>query len=235
MDSVKAELLCERCELFLASASAVLSIDAHREVLLRAVRQDLAEELSEFSSMLCFFECIALVSLCDFRIAFTISLAAHSEVHADFGALAREVLAKAFEDARINVLGNADAMLICERHLTALLNELGCRSMADRALSRSCFAFVNITANRANKLFHNDSLLKYILIFIHIVGGYRLSALGRSPVLLTCYALIIRHMTANRNIYMERLKKIISQMLILSTCIAVYHILLNKLVTDNNY
>ena len=47
MDSIETELLCERCELFLASASAVLCIDTHREILLRAVRQDLAKELSE--------------------------------------------------------------------------------------------------------------------------------------------------------------------------------------------
>ena len=167
MDSIETELLCERCELFLASASAVLCIDTHREVLLRAVRQDLAEELSEFGSVLSLLKSVALVSLCDFRITFTVSLAAHSEVHADFRALAREVLAETLDDARINVLGNADMMLIGKRQILALLDELGCRSMADRALSRSCFAFVNITSNRANKLFHNVSLLIYLDIHTH--------------------------------------------------------------------
>ena len=61
MDSIETELLCERCELFLASASAVLCIDTHREVLLRAVRQDLAEELSKLGSVLCFFMSCSLI------------------------------------------------------------------------------------------------------------------------------------------------------------------------------
>ncbi len=84
MDGVEVELLSERGEVFLASASAVLGIDAHLEVLLRGVGEDFAEELCEFRCMLSFLECIALESLSDFRIAFAVCLAAHGEVHADF-------------------------------------------------------------------------------------------------------------------------------------------------------
>lgn len=84
VDGVEVELLSERGEVFLASASAVLGIDAHLEVLLRGVGEDFAEELCEFRCMLSFLECIALESLSDFRIAFAVCLAAHGEVHADF-------------------------------------------------------------------------------------------------------------------------------------------------------
>ena len=154
VDSIKAELFCERCELFLASASAVLCIDAHREVLLRAVRQDLAEELSELSSMLCFFECIALVSLCDFRIAFTISLAAHSEVHADFGAFSFKVSTKVLDDIFGCTLCNAYNMLCSPYLIGRLYSELGSRCVADRALRRCFSSFINITAYGTYKFFH---------------------------------------------------------------------------------
>ena len=56
MDSVEIELLGEHRELLLAGAGAVLGVDAHFKVLLRAVGEHLAEELGELRGMLCFLE-----------------------------------------------------------------------------------------------------------------------------------------------------------------------------------
>ena len=69
MDGVEVELLSERGEVFLASASAVLGIDAHLEVLLRGVGEDFAEELCKFRCMFSFVKCVALESFSDFRVS----------------------------------------------------------------------------------------------------------------------------------------------------------------------
>ena len=161
MDSIEVELLCERCELFLACTCAVFGINTHLKVLLCAVRNDFAEELCELCRMLCLFKGNALVSFSDFREAFAVCLTAHRKVHADFGTLAREVLAKTFDDARVDALCRTDMMLICELKLTRLFDKLVFWCMADRAFCRRFVAFINITANGANKLFHMKTLLRY--------------------------------------------------------------------------
>ena len=166
VDGVEIELLREDGEVFLARACAVLGIDAHLEVLLRGVREDFAEELGEFCRMLSLFERVAFERLCDFRIPLAIGLAAHREVHADFGAFAREVLAQALDDLFIDALRDADAMLIRERQLAALLDEFRCRRFADRALCGRLRAFIDITADGANEFFHVNSSYQNMMLVI---------------------------------------------------------------------
>ena len=78
----------------------------------------------------------------------------HSQVHTDLGALAGEVGAQILHDVLRSTLGHAYHMLSSPAHLSALLHELLLRSLALGAKIRGRIPFVNITADRANKLFH---------------------------------------------------------------------------------
>ena len=77
MDRVEIVLLGQLCELELAVGRAVLGIDAHLEVLLRAVGDDLAEELGELRGVLGFLVGGLLPVQADLRVA----LAAVSYTH----------------------------------------------------------------------------------------------------------------------------------------------------------
>ena len=101
-----------------------------------------------------FFERDALVRLGDFRITFTICLTGHREVHADFRALAGEVVLEALRHFRILDDTIAHVMLGDEGETFALLQELRARNAAQGALLRSRIAFMHIAANRANPLSH---------------------------------------------------------------------------------
>ena len=61
-----------------------------------------------------------------------VSDTAHGQIHADLAALAVEVFAQTLLDLLGNVLGDADDML-GDVGVVLLLNELGCRGLADRA------------------------------------------------------------------------------------------------------
>ena len=112
--------------------------------------------------MLCLFESGLLVKSADFRITFADSLTGHGKIHADFGALAGEVHTEAFDDLRIDAFCNADAVLVSPGHRAGLLFKLRSRRAALGAFFGSCFAFVNITTDFANKLFHIQILQKLI-------------------------------------------------------------------------
>ena len=62
-------------------------------------------------------------------------------------------------DVLRSTLCNAYNVLSCPGLFTGLLLELLCRCVADRALCRSCFAFIYITTYGTNKLFHDFFLL----------------------------------------------------------------------------
>ena len=117
--------------------------------------------------MLCLFPSCLLQVETDLGIAFAISDACHAEVHTNFGALAVEVshklLADVFlifsADVGIVLYGlcvNTILVLSCKLELAFLLNKLLCRNLAYRALLRSSFSLVNITAYRTYKLCHNN-------------------------------------------------------------------------------
>ena len=106
--------------------------------------------------MFSFFKCDALVSFSNLGEAFTVSLTAHSQVHANFGAFAGKIHSQTLNDFRINVFGNTNAMLVGPLQGSAgiLLDELGCWCATLWAGFRGAVAFMDITADSTDKLFH---------------------------------------------------------------------------------
>ena len=150
MDRVEVLRLGHLRKLELARGRTVLGFHAHFKVLLGGVGHDFAEQLRELRSMLCLFVSGLFPIEADLRITFAVRNARHRKIHADFGALAGEVGAEAFDDRRVNALGYADNMLGSPIQLF-LLNgdELGSRSLALRAGSGRFRTFMYITTNRA--------------------------------------------------------------------------------------
>ena len=105
--------------------------------------------------MLCLFVSGFFPVQADLGVTFTVGNAGHRQIHADFGALAVEVLSQTLDDAGIHALCNADHMLGCPGLLTGHFVELGSGSLADGALLGSLDTFVNITADGAYKLLHD--------------------------------------------------------------------------------
>ena len=168
MDSVEVQLLSQRSQFFLASASTMLGVDAHGKVLLRAVGQDFAEELSEFCSMLSFFERIALEGFGDLGIAFPFGLAAHRQVHAHFGAFAPEIVPEPFEDFGVFDLPVADVVLagpLRGAFFFRDFNEFARGNMALGASFGRVFAFIDETADEASEFLFHKLILSIVCRF----------------------------------------------------------------------
>ena len=164
MDRVEIVLLGQLCELELAVGRAVLGVNAHLEVLLRAVGDDLAEELGELRGVLGFLVRGLLPVQADLRVALAVRHARHGQIHTDLGALALEVGSQTVDDLLLHVgrnvraerLAHADDVLGSPGLLSLLLDELGAVNMAHRALDRRLLAFVNVTTDTANPFFHSQ-------------------------------------------------------------------------------
>ena len=122
-----------------------------------------------------FFESNPFVGFRHFRIPFPVSHPAHGQIHANFGAFTGEVLTQAFQDPFIHAFGNAYHVFISVfLHAFLQFIELVFGSAALRALFRSFFPFIHITAHSANEFFHNiaspkwSSLLFKDLLFVDI-------------------------------------------------------------------
>ncbi len=106
----------------------------------------------------------------DFGIALPVSDPSHAQIHAHLAALAIEVGLQLLKDDLLVLVGNVrvvldgfgiDAVLVLGSQLTFLHHlELGAVHMAHGALEalRNGLAFVDITADGANKFLHNDIL-----------------------------------------------------------------------------
>ncbi len=147
MDGIEILLFSASSEILLACASASLSLNTHFEVLLRGVCEYLTKELCELGSMLCLFMRSLLIIQSDLRISLTESDSGHSQVHADFGALAVEVSLQILDDLRIYALCDADNVLVSPSCTFLNLVEFGCRSSALRTFLRWFWSFVNVTTN----------------------------------------------------------------------------------------
>ena len=123
VDSVKTGSLGVLCDAELVLASADLCCDACLKVRLR-VAQNVAEELSELACVLCLLESIALVSLCNFRIALTVCLARHGEIHSDLCAFAVEMCVQILDHLLVSAgcLRYAEFMNCCECSLVVVLH-----------------------------------------------------------------------------------------------------------------
>ena len=159
VDSVEVQSLSALCQIKLAGGCAVLSVYTHLQVLLGGVGYNLAEQLCELSSVLCFLECSLLPVQADFRIALAVGNASHCQIHTNLRALALKVSTQVSHDVLRSALCNAYNVLSSPGLFASLLLELLSRCVADRALCRSCFAFIYITTYGTNKLFHDFFLL----------------------------------------------------------------------------
>ena len=109
--------------------------------------------------MLSFLESVPFERLGDLRIALTLGLTAHSEIHSDLRALSVEMILETLDNFLVLYTAVTDVVLAGPLRLAALildLYELARRGVALRALCRRVLAFVNITANQTSEfLFHN--------------------------------------------------------------------------------
>src|SRR5699024_9291398 len=92
MDSIEVQLLGLLGQVGLALGSAVLGLYAHLQVLLGGVGDHLAQQLGELGGMLGLFIGSLLPVQADFGVALAMGHTGHSQVHANLGALALEVL-----------------------------------------------------------------------------------------------------------------------------------------------
>ena len=168
VDGVVAQLLGAGGDGELAFAGAGFGFVALLEVRL-GVPDDFAEEFGDAGGVVGLLEGVALEGVGDLRIALTLGLAAHREVHAHFGAFAGEMFLEAGPDLRVTAFGNAEDVLAGPLGLVAFLfhfNEFFGFGMAHRALCGRIFAFVDVSADEASEFFlHNGVILSGLEFF----------------------------------------------------------------------
>ena len=177
VDGVEVQLLRLLCQVELTLRCAELAVDTPGKVLLRVgvhvALEIRAEHLGKLCCMLCLFVCRLLPIQTDLGVALAVGNTSHAQVHADLRALAVEVRHQLIEDVFLVFRGNvgvvldgravdAELMLGSELQFALDLFEHVALGMTYRALCRSCFAFVDVTANLANKLLHNKILRFFI-------------------------------------------------------------------------
>ena len=156
MDCVKVCSLSSLGQINLAGGSAVLSLNTHLKVLLGGIGNNLAQKLCKLGSMLSLFVSSLLIVQADLRISLSVSNSCHCQIHTNLRALAFEVCSQISDDVLADTLCNTYYMLSSPGHLAfLLLCKFLSGSAANRALLRSCIAFINITTNSTYKLCHS--------------------------------------------------------------------------------
>lgn len=69
------------------------------------------EKFCKLGGMFCFFPCISLESICNFRITFAICLTGHSKIHTNFGTFTVEMSVQVFNHFITGAFCNAYLML----------------------------------------------------------------------------------------------------------------------------
>ena len=111
-----------------------------------------------------FFKSNALVGFGDFRISFTVGLAAHRQIHADFRTFSGEIFSKPLDDFFVKTFGHADFVFVSPNDFSAFFLfffqfELGFWRFALRANFRRFFSKRNVTANSTDPNFHSCLLV----------------------------------------------------------------------------
>ena len=133
MDCIEVGSLSSLCKISLASSRAVLCIDSHLQVLLRAVRYHFAEKFCKLCSVLSLFVSGLLIVHSDLRVSLAVCNTCHCKIHTNLRALALEVCSQIRKNIFADALCNADYML-GSPYLFALLKlELLGRCLTDRA------------------------------------------------------------------------------------------------------
>ena len=152
MDGIQVQGLGLLGNIHLAGASSAFGFHTLLEVGL-GIPDALANQLCKTAGVIGLLKGIALEGLGDFRIAFAVSLARHSQIHSYFGTFTFEVGLQAFPDLRVAALGHANLMLgdKLQAGIFAQLFELAGRSFTLGAAFRGFGTFENVTANCADK------------------------------------------------------------------------------------
>ena len=158
VNRVEVEFFGKRGKIFFALAGTVLGGDADFEIFFGGCADDFAQKFGELGGVFGLFKRVTTESLADFGITFAVCGAAHCQVHADFGAFARKVLAQTFDDFFVDAFGNADDMFVREDQLAALLNEFFGGCLANRAFDRRGVTLVDVAADTANIFRHGENL-----------------------------------------------------------------------------
>ena len=157
VDSIQIQSLSTSCDTFLIFTCTLLSIFTFLQVSF-CIPNTVTQQFCKFRSMFSFFPSIAFESFSNFRITFTVSLTAHSQIHTNFCTFTHKVVVQIFNHFFVTTFSNTNHVLVskfqttfCFYHFVELRS--GC--FTQRTLFRSCITFMNITTNCTNKLFHN--------------------------------------------------------------------------------
>ena len=178
VDGVQAVLLGAGGQVELALGSAELAVHTPGQVLLggggHVGLQGAAQHLGELGSVLSLLVSSLLPVQAHLGIALPVCDPGHAQVHTYFAALAGEVGLQLLQDISLVGLGDVgvvpnglfvDAELMLGSQLGGVhFLELGAVHMAHGALEAfgDLVPFVNVTADRANKLLHNKFLHNFV-------------------------------------------------------------------------
>ena len=179
VDGIEVVLLGTLSQIKLALRCAEFAVNTPLEVVLRGGLhvgfEILAEHFGEFGGVFCLFVSGLFPVQADLRIALAVGDAGHAEVHADLRAFAVEVGLQLVEDILFVSFGNVGVILdslgvnavlmLGSQGQIALdfLKHVALR-MTDGAFCRSSVAFVDVTADFANKFLHDKFLRKIFLM-----------------------------------------------------------------------
>lgn len=192
VDSIQVQFLSTLSNTGLVSASTAFSVHTLFEVGLR-IPNHVTEQFSKLSSVFSFFPCVTLESFSNFGITFAVCLTAHSQVHTNFGAFAREVCIEVLNHFFVAAFSHTYFVFSYEVQTLALNEffEFRGRNATLRTFFGSVFTFVYIAANGANEfLFHNEFVffeLLCFLLFIIVMGvACQPERISQSPLQYIC-------------------------------------------------
>ena len=123
VDGIEVALLGHAGDAHLVFAGAALGNHALVKVGL-GVPNHVAKQFGKAGAVLGLFKSITLESLGDFGVAFAVGLAAHGQIHADFGSLTHEMGVQVLNHVLAGAFGDADDMLGDEIQGSRLVNDL---------------------------------------------------------------------------------------------------------------
>ena len=149
------------CHFELLCASSLLGFDAHLKVGLGVVENLVAKQFCIASGVVGLFHGVVLEGASHLRIALTVGLASHGQIHAHLCALTCEGILAVGYNILAHLVSVGAAQFVYSSKLGSVvlgdLLELRGGSATERTLGGSFLAFINVTTNRSNEfLFHNE-------------------------------------------------------------------------------
>lgn len=155
VDCVEVCGFCVSCDSHFVFAGSGFGVHAFFEVCF-GVPDDVSEEFGEFGAVFGFFEGVAFECFGDFGVSFAVGLAAHCDVHSDFGCFAEEVCVEVFDHFVACAFCFADFVFGDELECVGFNEffEFFFRLFALRAEFGGFVSFVYVAAYGADEFFH---------------------------------------------------------------------------------